>query len=99
MAAYNITADPEYGDFLSLEPDSLRRKRIDQLAGKIYASMYEGGKTPPRGQQRSSADTTQGRGDEARKIALKQAIAQEKQEQQEKPDFDALDRAQGRVGA
>ena len=95
MAAYNITADPDYGDFLSLEPDSLRRKRIDQLADKIYASMYEGGKTVPRGQQRSSADTTQGRGDEARKIALKQAIAQEKQEQQEKPDFDTLDRSVG----
>ena len=95
MAAYNITADPEYGDFMSLAPDSLRRKRIDQLAGNIYASMYEGGRTPPRGQQRSSADTTQGRGDEARKVALKQAIAQEQKENAAAPNFTALDRGVG----
>ena len=106
MAAYNITADPEYGDFLSLKPDSLRRKRIDALAGQIYASMYEGGKTPPRGQQRSSPDTTQGRGDEARKVALKQAIAQEQKENAAAPtiasetvgaapNFTALDRGVG----
>jgi|21_taG_2_1085346.scaffolds.fasta_scaffold03493_2 hypothetical protein len=107
MAAYNITADPEYGDFLSLAPDSLRRKRIDELAGQIYASMYEGGKTPPRGQQRSSPDTTLGRGDEARAVALKQAIAQEQKENAAAPtiasetvgaapNFTTIDR---RVGA
>jgi hypothetical protein len=95
MAAYNITADPEYGDFLSLAPDSLRRKRIDELAGKIYASMYEGGRTPPRGQQRSSPDTTMGRGDEARAIALKQAIAQEQKENAAAPNFTELDRGVG----
>jgi len=112
MAAYNITADPEYGDFMSLSPDSLRRKRIDQLADNIYASMYEGGRTPPRGQQRSSADTTAGRGDEARKVALKQAIAQEQRENAAAPtiasetvgaatapDFNALDKTQGRAAA
>ena len=81
MAAYNITADPEYGDYLSLPSDSLRKQRIDRLAEQIYTSMYEGGKTPPRGQQRSSSDTNAGRGDEARKVALKQAIAIEAQEQ------------------
>ena len=112
MAAYNITADHEYGDFMSLSPDSLRRKRIDQLADNIYASMYEGGRTPPRGQQRSSADTTAGRGDEARKVALKQAIAQEQRENAAAPtiasetvgaatapDFNALDKTQGRAAA
>jgi len=106
MAAYNITADPEYGDFLSLAPDSLRRKRIDELADKIYANMTPA-QLAKRGQQRSSPDTTQGRGDEARKVALKQAIAQEQKENAAAPtiasetvgaapNFTTIDR---RVGA
>jgi len=106
MAAYNITADPEYGDFLSLAPDSLRRKRIDELAGQIYANMTPA-QLAKRGQQRSSPDTTQGRGDEARAVALKQAIAQEQKENAAAPtiasetvgaapNFTTIDR---RVGA
>ena len=94
MAAYNITADPEYGDFLSLAPDSLRRKRIDELADKIYANMTPA-QLAKRGQQRSSPDTTVGRGDEARKVALKQAIAQEQKENAAAPNFTALDRGVG----
>jgi hypothetical protein len=98
MAAFNITADPQMGDYVSLSPDSLRRQRIDLLAEKIFANMTPA-QTYKLGQQRGGPDTSAGRGDSSRTIALKQAIAQEKQEQQEKPDFDALDRAQGRVVA
>ena len=98
MAAFNITADPQMGDYVSLSPDSLRRQRIDVLAEKIFANMTPA-QTYKLGQQRGGPDTSAGRGDSSRTIALKQAIAQEKQEQQEKPDFDALDRAQGRVVA
>tara|TARA_R110000803_G_scaffold156648_2_gene221216 strand:+ start:3139 stop:5241 length:2103 start_codon:yes stop_codon:yes gene_type:complete len=107
MAAFNITADPQMGDYVSLSPDSLRRQRIDVLAEKIFASMTPA-QTYKLGQQRGGPDTSAGRGDSSRTIALKQAIAQEQSESAAAPtiasetvgaatapDFDALDRSVG----
>ena len=107
MAAFNITADPQMGDYVSLSPDSLRRQRIDVLAEKIFASMTPA-QTYKLGQQRGGPDTSAGRGDSSRTIALKQAIAQEQSENAAAPtiasetvgaatapDFDALDRSVG----
>jgi len=80
MAAYNVTADPAMGDYLSLPPDSPRKQRIDRLADKIYAEMTPA-QVYKRGSSRSGPDTTTGRGDTSRAVALKQAIAIEAQEQ------------------
>jgi hypothetical protein len=110
MAAFNITADPQMGDYVSLSPDSLRRQRIDVLAEKIFANMTPA-QTYKLGQQRGGPDTSAGRGDSSRTIALKQAIAQEQSESAAAPtiasetvgaatapDFDALDRSVGAQG-
>ena len=97
MAAFNITADPQMGDYLSLSPDSLRRKKIDALAEQIFANMGPS-QVYKLGQQRGGPDITAGRGDSSRTIALKQAIAQEKAENANvatTPDFNALHRGVG----
>jgi hypothetical protein len=74
MATYNVTADPAMRDYMLLQPGSLRKKRIDELAEQIWSQMNTGS-VYKLGSSRSGPDTSTGRGDTSRAVALKQAIA------------------------
>jgi hypothetical protein len=74
MATYNVTADPAMRDYMLLPPGSLRKKRIDELAEQIWSQMNTGS-VYKLGSSRSGPDTSTGRGDTSRAVALKQAIA------------------------
>ena len=80
MATYNVTADPAMRDYMQLPPSSLRKKRIDELAEQIWSQMNSGS-VYKLGSSRSGPDTSTGRGDTSRAVALKQAIEIESGEQ------------------
>jgi hypothetical protein len=80
MPSYNVTADPAMRDYMLLPMGSPRKNRIDQLAEQIWSQMNSG-RVYKLGSSRRGPDTSTGRGDTSRAVALKQAIEIESGEQ------------------